>query len=83
MRVKVTEKGLLIPREVAERVLAGSGEAEVIEEPGRLLVKPADNAGGRAAEDKEDPILKLGRDPVRTGVRDGSEHHDRYLYTGD
>lgn len=29
-----------------------------------------------------DPILGLGRNPVRTGTRDGSENHDRYLYGG-
>jgi hypothetical protein len=28
----------------------------------------------------EDLILGLGKNPVRTGARDGSKDHDRYLY---
>lgn len=83
MKVKVTSEGLLIPKEVVERL--GSNEVEVFEEPGRLLIiaepaSPGDAGGRREAERGEDPILGLGRRPVRTGVRDGSASHDRYLY---
>ena len=86
-KVKVTEEGLLIPKEVTDRVLGeGSEEVEIFEEPGRLVVATVGEAGelesaGTAPE--EDPILGLGKYPVRTGVRDGSTEHDRYLYTGD
>ena len=85
-KAKVTKEGLLIPREVAERALGeGSEEVEIFEEPGRLLIVAeqagAGGAKGRAGSGSgDDPILGLGRNPVRTGVRDGSADHDRYLY---
>ncbi len=85
MKMKVTKEGLLIPKEVTERL--GSEEVEVFEEPGRLLIvaetaSPGDTEihPGPVAETDEDPILGLGRKPVRTGVRDGSTDNDRYLY---
>ncbi len=80
-KARVTKEGLLIPREVAERALGeGSEEVEIFEEPGRLVVA-ATEAGERAAgTPREDPILGLGKNPVRTGLRDGSTDHDRYLY---
>lgn len=82
MKPRVIEEGLLIPREVVERALPGSKEVEIFEEPGRLLIAPADGAGRDQGPDggEEDPILNLGRNPVRTGTRDGSANHDRYLY---
>lgn len=89
MKVKVTEEGLLIPKEVAERAFASSDEVEVFEEPGRLLIvgesqvpSPGDAGvrSGPGAGPDEDPILTLGRKPVHTGVRDGSTNHDRHLY---
>lgn len=82
MKVKVTKEGLLIPKEVAERL--GSDEVEVFEEPGRLLIvaEPA-SPGDTRPEAKEDPILSMGEDPVNDGITDASENHDRYLYTGD
>lgn len=86
--MKITEEGLLIPREVAGRL--GSEEVEVREEPGRLSITPATApavASATGAEeppareiDEEDPILGLGRNPVRDGVTDASVDHDRYLY---
>ena len=86
-KVKVTEKGLLIPKEVTDRALGeGSEEVEIFEEPGRLVVATVGKDGERASADiplEEDPILGLGKNPVRTGARDGSTEHDRYLYTGD
>jgi len=85
MKMKVTKEGLLIPKEVTERL--GSEEVEVFEEPGRLLIvaepaSPGDTEDhpDPVVEAGEDPILGLGRKPVRTGVRDGSTDHDRYLY---
>ena len=86
-KAKVTEEELLIPKEVTDRALGeGSEEVEIFEEPGRLVVATARKAGERASAEvplKEDPILGLGKNPVRTGARDGSTKHDRYLYTGD
>ncbi len=86
IRARVTEEGLLIPREVAERALGeGSEEVEIFEEPGRRLISPADKSGeaGEEGADKKDPILSLGEDPVEdTEATDASVNHDRYLYTG-
>lgn len=86
-KAKVTEEGLLIPKELTDRALGeGSKEVEIFEEPGRLVVATAGKAGERASSgspSEEDPIWGLGKNPVRTGARDGSTEHDRYLYTGD
>ena len=83
-KVRVTEEGLLIPKEVTDRALGeGSEEVEILEEPGRLVVAAARRAEGRAADGTtltEDPVLKLGKNPVRTGAWAGSTEHDRYLY---
>ena len=86
-KAKVTEEGLLIPKELTDRALGeGSKEVEIFEEPGRLVVATAGKAGERASSgspSEGDPTLGLGKNPVRTGARDGSTEHDRYLYTGD
>jgi hypothetical protein len=86
-KVKVTEEGLLIPKEVTDRALGkGSEEVEIFEEPGRLVVATTGKSGKQESagiSPEEDPILGLGKNPVRTGARDGSTEHDRYLYTGD
>lgn len=81
-RVRITEQGLVIPREVIERL--GSEVIEIIEEPGRLLIAPVMEADGLSRERGmgSDPIQDVGQNPVNTGVNDGSSNHDRYLYTG-
>ncbi len=87
-KVKVTGEGLLIPREVTDRVLANSEEVEIFEEPGRLLISPVEAPVDQAQEGRdkafgeEDPILLMGEDPVEDEATDASENHDRYLYTG-
>ena len=86
-KAKVTEEGLLIPKEVTDRALGeGSKEVEIFEEPGRLVVATVGKAGERESAGiplEKDPILGFGKNPVRTGARDGSTEHDRYLYMGD
>lgn len=88
MKVKVTKEGLLIPKEVTDRL--GSEEVEIFEEPGRVLISPAtaspEASLGRVGErpdGQEDPILLMGEDPVDDEVTDASVNHDRYLYIGD
>jgi hypothetical protein len=71
VKVKVTKEGLLIPRELVEELKDRDEEVEVRKDAGRVVILPT-----------KDPILGLGRSPVRTGVRDGSENHDRHLYGG-
>ena len=86
-KARLTEEGLLIPKEMTDRTLGkGLEEVEILEEDGRLVVAAAQGDGDRATAETpahEDPILGLGKNPVRTGVRDGSTEHDSYLYTGD
>lgn len=90
MKMKVTKEGVLIPKEVTDRL--GSEEVEVREEPGRLLISPAtskpsmsedspDRAWGESSNG-EDSIFSMGEDPVDDDVTDASVKHDQYLYTG-
>ncbi len=67
MKTKVTEKGVVIPKEFLE----GIEEVEIRKTDNLLVVVPTI---------KRDPILGLGQHPVECGVPDASEHHDRYLY---
>jgi virulence-associated protein VagC len=68
MKAKVTEQGVLIPKEF----LAGIEEVEIRQEDNQIVIVPAN---------KGDPILDLGKDPVTCGVPDASDHHDSYLYS--
>lgn len=67
MKAKVTNRGLIIPKEM----LTGAEEVEIRKEDHRIVISPVG---------KGDPILNLGKRPVECGVPDASEHHDRYLY---
>ena len=67
MKTKVTEEGVLIPRDFLE----GIDEVEIRQEQGGILVIPIT---------ANDPILQLGMDPIAEPVDDASEQHDRYLY---
>ncbi len=67
MKVRVTERGVIIPK----AMLAGAEEVEISSEDHRIVISPII---------KSDPILNLGRQPVECGAPDASEHHDGYLY---
>ena len=67
MKAKVTEKGVVIPKEFLE----GIEEVEI---------RKADNLVVIVPTAKSDPILALGQHPVKGGVPDASERHDQYLY---
>lgn len=67
MKAKVTKRGVLIPRELLE----GVKEVEIRKEGGVILVVPIA---------REDPIWGLGKNPVKSGLPDASENHDRYIY---
>jgi virulence-associated protein VagC len=71
MKVKVTDSGVLIPREILPDV----DELDVRVEGDSVLLTPA--------RDVNDPIWEMGKDPVTCGIPDGSVNHDRYLYQGD
>jgi virulence-associated protein VagC len=66
MKTRVTDRGVVIPKEL----LLGVDEVEIRKEENRIVVVPI----------SEDPILRLGKEPVVSDVKDASDHHDRYLY---
>jgi virulence-associated protein VagC len=68
MKVKVTEQGVTIPKQMLE----GAREVDIRQEAGRVVVEPI--------REEEDPILGLGREPVACEAPDASAQHDRYLY---
>jgi hypothetical protein len=67
MRTKVTENGILIPKEWLE----GIDEVDIQKAQNLIIVVPVQ---------ADDPILDLGKQPVRLDVEDASLNHDRYLY---
>lgn len=69
MKVKVGEEGITVPKDMIGDV----DEVEVRNENGRIVIEPVQPTG-------EDPILRLGRDPVSCGTPDASENHDRHIY---
>jgi hypothetical protein len=69
MRIVVTEQGALIPKSWLPDV----SEVDIQKDEDVILVKPSST---------RDSIQGLGADPVECGSADGSEHHDRYLYSG-
>ena len=72
MKVKVTARGITIPR----RMLGGAMEVEVRQEEDRIVVVPV----GEQPLPPDDALYELGSDPVDMGVTDGSISHDHYLY---
>jgi hypothetical protein len=67
MRTKVTENGVLIPKEWLE----GIDEVDIQRTQNMIVVVPVQ---------ADDPILNLGKQPIRLDVEDASLNHDRYLY---
>jgi hypothetical protein len=67
MKRKVTEQGVLVPKQLLE----GVDEVEIRKEQGMILVVPV----------SADPIFQLGRHPIACDVTDASTQHDRYLPT--
>lgn len=67
MKVAVTDKGVLIPKEF----LFDVDEVEVKREKNLIIITPSE---------KEDPILELGKRPVTCKIPDASENLDKYLY---
>ncbi len=67
MKAKVTEQGLVIPKQFLE----GIQEVEIRQQNGILLIVPTKN---------NNPILQLGKEPILETVDDASINHDRYIY---
>lgn len=66
MRTKVTDAGVVIPRQWLE----GVDEVEIRQERNVIVIIPVP---------KDDPILTLGTQPILTDMDDASIRHDRYL----
>ena len=66
MRFKVTEQGLVIPKELLE----GIQEVEIRREDHQIILVPMAEL---------DPIWDLDSNPIDINVTDGSENHDAYL----
>ena len=73
LTAKVTEQGVVIPREW----FAGVEEVEIRRENGAIVVNPK-------VLRKDDPIWELGKHPIEDdlGATDVSTNLDRYLYDG-
>jgi hypothetical protein len=67
MRTKVTENGVLIPKEWLE----GVDEVDIQKAQNMIIVVPVQ---------ADDPILDLGKQPILLDIEDASRNHDRYLY---
>jgi virulence-associated protein VagC len=67
MIAKVGEQGLLIPKEL----LAGVDQVEIRQEDNTIRVVPII---------ANDPILRLGTEPIKDPITDASTNHDQYLY---
>ncbi|MGL5511391.1 MAG: hypothetical protein ACRDB1_17385 [Microcoleaceae cyanobacterium] len=67
MRLTVTEKGLLIPKEI----LGTHQEFEIMQENEKIII---------TVIKKEPSIWDLGSNPVECDVKDGAVNHDHYLY---
>lgn len=70
MRAQVKKDGVLIPKSL----LKGVKQVEIRKEAGRIVLLPVPAAG--------DPIFRLGKRPVKTGVSDAAAQHDKYVYGG-
>jgi virulence-associated protein VagC len=66
MRSKVTNVGVLIPKQWLE----GIDEVEIRHENNTIIVIPIR---------EHDPLLLLGTDPVTDTITDASIAHDRYI----
>ncbi len=69
MTAPITEEGVLIPK----TLLQGAARVEIVEQPGRIIV---------LLDPANDPIRRLGKNPVIAPESDASINHDKYLYGG-
>ena len=69
MKTKVTEQGVLIPKQLLE----GIEEVEIRKENGFILVLPVPEF---------DPVFNIGKNPIDIDITDASVNHDYYIYDG-
>jgi len=66
MKARVTAEGVLVPKEL----LGDAQEVEIRRDDQVITIVPSG---------AQDPIWRLGEDPVACGAPDASEEHDKYL----
>jgi len=71
MRTRVTSQGIIIPKEW----LAGISEVEIRQENNQIIIIPI-------VPTSDDPLLKLGSEPIAIAITDASTNHDYYLAEG-
>lgn len=69
MTTKVTEQGLLLPKDL----LGDAEEVEIRKEHNLIIIIPTT---------AKDPIFELGQQPVIADIEDASVNHDTYLPNG-
>lgn len=93
MLTKVTEEGVIIPKEL----LQGVTEVDIRKQNGIIVVVPTgeENASEASTQTRlhdarswveireDDPIYDIGKDPVTLDITDASENLDRYIYGGE
>lgn len=67
VKIKVTEQGLVVPKEF----FVGVDEVEIRKENNLIVVVPV----------SDDPIVRLGTHPIESDVEDAAENHDQYIYS--
>lgn len=68
MRARVTEQGVVIPKEW----LVGISEVELRQEHNQIVVVPI-------AINEHESLLSLGNNPITLDITDASANHDKYL----
>ena len=67
MRTRVTDQGIILPKEMFN----GVDEVEISRRDDTIVIEPIR---------VRDPVFELGEDPIDDEVSDASINHDRYLY---
>jgi virulence-associated protein VagC len=67
VKLKVTEQGVLIPKEL----LGNSLEVEISKQEEKIIITIINNPNS---------IWDLGVNPVENDITDGAINHDKYLY---
>jgi len=68
MKATVGKEGVLVPKDMLE----GANEVDIQKERDRIVLIPI--------KQQTDPIFKMGKKPVDTGIANGSVQHDQHLY---
>jgi virulence-associated protein VagC len=93
MLTKVTEEGVIIPKELLE----GVTEVDIRKQDGIIVVVPTGDESASEASTQtrvhvarswveipeDDPIYDIGKNPVTLDITDASENLDRYIYGGE